>query len=168
MLMRGKLAVALFLLITALAIVAPAEPKVGGSPEPFTLKTMAGQPLSLADHLGKEVVILSFFTSWSKSGRQELAFLNGLAQQYRNKGLKIIGVSYDRKLAELQAYLNEEKLIFDVVPDRRLTTLKDYRILILPTLFLVDRQGNISQIFVDFDGNVAKAVSRRVEELLVP
>jgi peroxiredoxin len=52
--------------------------------------------------------------------------------------------------------------------DKKLETLKDFRILILPTLFVIDQSGNINSIFVDFDENVQKAVLTETEKLLKP
>ena len=80
----------------------------------------------------------------------------------RNKGLKILGVSFDRKLKSLKSFVNENNLGFEILHDKKLRTLKDFRILIIPTLFVIDKEGSVKSIYVDFDQNVKKAASAKV------
>jgi peroxiredoxin len=140
-----------------------------GSPAPnIILPDVNGHKTSLDKYLGSQTVVLSFFASWSKSCQQEMAFLQELAKKYRYKNLKVIGISYDRKLEHLQAYLANEKITFTVLHDRKLKTLKDYRILIIPTLCVIDQEGNITSSYVDYDENVKKAVAKDIQKLLTP
>ena len=157
--MRSKLV--LFLLVCALgsAALASTELATGSAAPLFQLKSVAGKPVNLADQLGGKATIIAFFTSWSQSCRQELALLQELAEV---DGLRIIGVSFDRKTEELKKFLAEAKPTFPIAHDRKLTALKDYRILIIPTLFVLDAAGKISNIYVDFDENVAEAIKKEV------
>ncbi len=158
---------AIILIVLLLGISASAKPALKvGSPSPsFDLPNLEGKTVSLKDYLGKKVIVLSFFASWSKSCQQEILFLQDLS---KNKGLKILGVSFDRKLKNLKSFINENKIGFEILHDKKLKTLKDFRILIIPTLFVIDKEGIIKSIYVDFDQNVKKAVSKEVQKLLVP
>ena len=157
----------IILIVLLLGISASAKPALKvGSPSPsFELPNLEGKMVSLSDHLGKKVIILSFFASWSKSCQQEILFLQDLSE---NKELKILGISFDRKLKNLKSFINENKIGFEILHDKKLKTLKDFRILIIPTLFVIDKEGNIKSIYVDFDQNVKKAVSKEVQKLLAP
>ena len=132
------------------------------------MPNLYGKTVSLERYLGKNITILSFFTSWSKSCRQELFFLKELHKKYSKKGFKIIGISFDRKLKKLQPFINENNIRFEILHDKKLKTLKDFRILIIPTLFVIDKEGNIKSIYVDFDKNVEKAVTKEIQKLLAP
>ena len=157
----------IILIVVLVGISASAKPALKvGSPSPsFELPNLEGKTVSLSDYLGKKVIVLSFFASWSRSCQQEILFLQDLS---KNKGLKILGVSFDRKLKNLKSFINENTIGFEILHDKKLKTLKDFRILIIPTLFVIDKEGNIKSIYVDFDKNVKKAVSKEVQKLLAP
>ncbi len=161
---------AVIIIIALLAIPASATPvlRIGSPPPSFNLRNLDGKTVELEDVLGGNTVILSFFASWSKSCQEEVLFLNELARKYSAKGVKIIGVSFDRKISDLGSFISENAIKFEILHDKKLTTLKDFRILIIPTLFIIDKDGNLANIYVDFDENVEKAVSLEVKKLLVP
>lgn len=160
----------ILLLVALLAAPVFAKPvlKVGSPPPSFSLPNLEEKTIALDTYLGKKIVLLSFFASWSKSCQEEIAFLEGLHEQYESKGIKVIGVSYDRKAMELASFVTLNEIELEVLHDQKLKTLKDYRILILPTLYVIDKQGKIKSIYVDFDQNVEKAVSQEIKQLLAP
>ena len=109
------------------------------------------------------------FTTWldfSQAAQQaEAIYLQQLHEQYRQQGVKIIGISFDRKADQLKTYLTTNKITYDVINDRQLTTLKTYKVSILPTLLVIDRQGKIIKTYVDFDDNIRSALSNQLAEL---
>ena len=157
-------------IIIFIGISASAKPILKlGSPSPsFELPNLNGETVSLEDFLSKKVIALSFFASWSKSCQEEIFFLQSLHKKYKYKGLKIVGVSFDRKLEALKSFVRENDFEFEILYDKKLKTLKDFRILIIPTLFVIDREGKIKRIYVDFDKNVEKALSKEIQKLLAP
>ncbi len=154
--------------LMATAVIAKPTLKIGSSAPSFKLPTLSGKTVDLDWSLGNRVIVLSFFASWSKSCQAEAAFLNDLSAKYNYNDVKIIGVSYDRKSEALSKYVAENKIRYTIVHDKKLKTLKNFRILIIPTLFIIDQEGKIKNIYVDFDKNVAKAVSQDVAKLLNP
>ncbi len=166
--MMRKVVVLLIVALLAAPVLAKTALKVGGECPDLSLPNLAGKSISLKDSLGKDVVILSFFASWSKSCQKEMNFLKELSKQYKKKNLKIIGVSFDRKLSKLNKYLNQTKLDFEILHDKKLKTLKEFKILIIPTLFVIDQKGKIKNIYVDFDKNVKAAVVKDIKTLLNP
>jgi peroxiredoxin len=164
--MRSKLILLLLVCVLGGAALASAELGTGSVAPLFQLKSVAGKPVNLASQLGSKATIVAFFTSWSQSCQQEIALLQQLAEQNEDGGLKIVGVSFDRKSEELKKFLAESKPTFPVAHDRKLATLKEYRILIIPTLFVLDAEGKITNSYVDFDDNVKTALSQDIAGLL--
>lgn len=115
-----------------------------------------------------KVTALVFFASWSKPCQEEIIFIDRLAGRYREAGLKVIAVSFDRKQAELDSFVKANQIDFPVYRDKKLATLKDYRIVILPTLVLINREGKVTGVYVDFDENVSQAVEAEIAKLLAP
>lgn len=134
----------------------------------FTLPGLDGKAVSSSSYIGKKAVVLTFFTSWSKPCQEEMLFLRDLMKAYGEKGVEIVAVSLDKKLDGLRAFVSENKIGFDVLSDRKLKTLNDYKILILPTTFIIGKDGTISNTYVDFDGNIQEALKRDLDILISP
>ncbi|MFH1361898.1 MAG: TlpA disulfide reductase family protein [bacterium] len=132
----------------------------------FNLPNLEGKTVSLADYLGQKITLVSFFTSWSKSCQSELSWLKELNEKYQDSKLQIISISFDRDEKELQAYVAKNKLGFEVLHDKKLTTLKDFKVLVIPTLFVFDLKGKLKNIYVDFDKNVEQAVETELAKLI--
>lgn len=164
--MLRKAALMLLILALSLPCLAETDLKIGNPPPAFELPNLNNQIFSITQFLGKEVTILTFFTSWSKSCQEEINFLKAL--QEKDKKMAILGVSFDRKIKELTSFVAENQITFEILYDRKLSTLKDYRIIIIPTLFIIDKEGKIANIYVDFDENVKAAIERDLHQLLAP
>ena len=155
----GLLIVSLF----ATMVVAQVTPSTGQLAPLLTLKSPEGKSFSPEKYLGQGPIVLAFFASWSKSCQQEMAFLTQLNKKYASKGLKIIAISFDRNSADLNSFLSGNKIDFDILYDKKLKTLKDFQIMIIPTLLVLDNTGIIKNTYVDFDDNVAKAVEGAIK-----
>lgn len=159
-----------FILLTAygLLLTAVFALKLGETPPDFSLPNLEGKTIQLNDYLSKETVVLSFFASWSKSCQKEMSFLRELNTQYQKEGLKILGVSFDRKTKGLQSFIKDKKIDFEILYDKKLSTLDDFQILIIPTLLVINSDGTLKNIYIDFDENVEEALAKEIQELLNP
>ncbi len=101
---------------------------------------------------------MTFFTSWSDTCKQELAdlqvFYKGLAPS-----LEVVAISLDRKSKTLQEFLANNDYSFKFLIDKKLSSLNKYAILIIPTTFLINREGQIEKVLVDYDDNVKTAIT---------
>jgi len=143
-------------------------PAFGQRAPSFNLPTIDGGQINLNDYLGKNIIALSFFTSWSDSCQAEITFLQDLERQYQNKGLKVIAVSLDRKTDVLLSFITTNNFNIPIAHDKNVATLKDFKILIMPTLFIINREGELASVFADFDENTRNAATAQIEELLIP
>jgi len=140
--------------------------KIGKTPPNIQLKTITNENFELYKVLGKKVIILTYFTSWCNSCKESLAFLNDIQEKYGEKNIKVIGISLDKKTNQLDNFIKANKLKLEIIRDKKLKTLNDYRILIIPTTFLIDRDGKLQNIFVDFDKNIAENLEKDLKILL--
>lgn len=142
--------------------IAATMPSVGNPPPELALPNLQNETVNIADFAGKPV-ILTFFTSWSKSCSEELAVLNKIYNEYKKQGLKVVAVSFDRKTKVVDEFAKENKLDFELLIDKKLKSLDNYAILIIPTTFVIDREGKLANIYVDFDENVERSIREFVE-----
>ena len=114
----------------------------------FTLKDLAGENVSLSDFAGI-VVILDFWATWCPPCKMELPHFKSLIDRYEEKGLVVIGVALDKEEA-VRSFVEKEKLETIVCLGNE-SVVKAYGgITGIPTTFIIDRKGNITDKFVGY------------------
>ncbi len=109
----------------------------------FTLPTLSGQSLRLSDLRGK-AVLLNFWATWCVPCRTEMPAIEELYQRYKDRGLEVIGVNLDvLSTAGVETFLKEVKVTFPIVLDPSWVASRAYRVVGLPTSYLIDRSGNV-------------------------
>ncbi len=130
---------------------------IGSTAPELSLPAGNGHGTELYTLRGNKKTLLTFFTSWSKSGVAELAALAELRQANKAR-VEVVAVSYDKKSKELKDYLAAAGLAFPVLHDKKLTTIDSFQITVIPTTFCIGADGAIEKVFVDYDENVQKAL----------
>jgi cytochrome c-type biogenesis protein len=107
-------------------------------------KTLDGQPFRLKELQG-QVVVLNFWATYCLPCRDEIPALNSLQHELDARGLKIVGASLDDDADGINAY---QKAVakFDYKVLLGSSSIKQqYEQSVLPTTFLIDRQGRIRE-----------------------
>ncbi|HEX5876464.1 MAG TPA: cytochrome c biogenesis protein/redoxin [Pyrinomonadaceae bacterium] len=107
-------------------------------------QTLAGQPFRLKELQG-QVVLLNFWATYCLPCREEIPALNELQSELQAQGLKIVGASLDDSIEGVNAYQEEvAKFEYQVLVGG--SDLKSkFEAGVLPTTYLIDRQGRIRQ-----------------------
>ncbi|UJR83752.1 Hypothetical protein I5071_58230 [Sandaracinus amylolyticus] len=147
--------------------------RVGGRPPPFTLPAATGGPsrgeFRMADHLGQHPVVILFWATWCVPCQQELPFYQSLYERYRERGLRVVGISMDDARTVMRAGPAARRLgvTFDVVTDldTRITTQINPR-RSAPFSIWVDRDGRIVWEREGFAPAEQQAISEGVARLV--
>jgi thiol-disulfide isomerase/thioredoxin/Cu/Ag efflux protein CusF len=120
----------------------PPRPVIFPAPD-FALPTLSGETIRLSDLRGK-VVLLNFWATWCVPCRTEMPTLEELYQRYKERGLEVVAVNLDAlSTAGVEAFLKEVAVTFRIVLDPSWSAAQVYRVLGLPTTYLIDRVGNV-------------------------
>lgn len=124
----------------------PAEALMNKKAPDFNLKSNAGRTISLADYRGKNTVIVSYWASWCGPCRLELPELSDFYRKYHkdDSDFEILAVSVDENPSAADDFANQEKLPFPVLYDPDNKAADAYSIEAIPTLFVVDKSGDVS------------------------
>jgi peroxiredoxin len=117
-----------------------------GRPAPdFTLSTLDGRPVKLADYRGKRKLLVSFWASWCGPCRQELPLLREFYEKHHrpDSNFEVVAVSIDDEMAPARAYAQEAKLSFPVLFDEGQKVSTAYLVEGIPTMVLIDEYGNV-------------------------
>src|SRR5215510_2085367 len=107
-------------------------------------QTLAGKPFRLKELQG-QVVLLNFWATYCIPCREEIPALNSLQHELQPQGLKIVGASLDDSADGVNAYQQEvAKFEYDVLLGGSDAKVK-FAQSVLPTTYLIDRQGRIRQ-----------------------
>jgi cytochrome c biogenesis protein CcmG, thiol:disulfide interchange protein DsbE len=130
----------------------------------FALTSYAGEPMSLAAHRGK-VVVVNFWASWCYPAcYEEAPVLERNWRAYRERGVVVLGVDIQDKPDAAKKFISDFSLSFPNALDPSGKVSVDYGVYGVPETFFIDRRGRIRAKHV---GAVTdEAFRREVERLL--
>jgi cytochrome c biogenesis protein CcmG/thiol:disulfide interchange protein DsbE len=131
------------------------EVEAGPLAPDFSLSDLSGQTVSLEKHRGS-VVLLDFWATWCGPCRMTIPLLSKLHEQYKGKGLVILGISVDDpqliKDTDLLYYKKMAQIDYPLLRFNQ-KVMQDYfsgEQVAIPTMFVIDRNGRIRDKIVGF------------------
>ena len=156
-----------FILVFGLLSTPPAVFAIAqkGQPAPpFKVTSISGQPLSLANYKG-HVLILDFFASWCEPCKRSIPHIMELNKKYGKQGLQILGLSLDEDKDDLVEFAGPLKLNYPVaLANEDLQT--EYGLRSIPTLFIINKKGIITEKFMGMTDEVKKNIETTIKRLL--
>ncbi|NIP43924.1 MAG: redoxin domain-containing protein [Gammaproteobacteria bacterium] len=111
-----------------------------GEPAPeFELQSSDGESISLGDYSGS-VVLINFWATWCAPCELEMPDIEEKYKEY-NPEFKVIAVNFDEPAKDVDAFVDELGLTFDVVLDPGSVVQELYRVRGYPTSYFVDQDG---------------------------
>jgi len=119
-------------------------PAVGAPAADFSLADVSGQTVKLSDFKG-QVVLLNFWATWCGPCQLEMPTIEKTYEAWKAQGLAVVAVEVGDPLPDVQSFANQNRLTFRVLWDEKATVSNLYQISVLPTSFVIDREGKITQ-----------------------
>jgi cytochrome c biogenesis protein CcmG/thiol:disulfide interchange protein DsbE len=142
----------------------------------FSLRSTDGQTIT-SDSLRGEVVVLAFGASWLPLSKNQLQGIRKLADEYSDRGVVVYWVSTESEdpksknfasNEQLRSFAQKYGLRVTVLRDPDGSTSKKFGIDQLPSIVIIDKQGNPSEPIGGLDptGNLANQLASRLDKVL--
>jgi peroxiredoxin len=143
------------------------ELKEGQRAPRLSLPRLDGGHAALTDYADK-LVVLNFWATWCQPCTIEMPTLEALWQQYRNRGLVVLGVSVDRDAPRplLEPYVRNSKLTFPILLDADLKISQAWRVTGLPATFIIRPGGEVAGLAIGMREWNSEPMRALIETLL--
>ncbi len=130
------------------------------------VEDLGGREVRLAPDPGR-VRIVDLWATWCEPCRAQMPALDKLARAYGGQGLLVQGVAFDEDRAQVEAFLAQTPVSFDVLWDKGGARLSGrFEVTRLPTTVVVDADGTIRAVHLGFDQAEGARIEEEVRQLL--
>lgn len=151
------------LLLISIALLSNNTWSAGKAPD-FDIETKTGH-VNLKDLRGK-VVYVDFWASWCAPCKKSFPWLNTMQEKYADKGLTIIGINVDKDPGLAEKFLEKTPANFTMAFDPEGELASKYKLIGMPSSYLIDRNGKIQYTHVGFRVSKSQNYEKSIQELL--
>jgi peroxiredoxin len=117
---------------------------IGETAPDFVLPALGSGSISLRDYRG-QVVLVNFWATWCAPCVEETPGLEKFAEEVRNHGVTVLGVSVDTDAAALQRFVAQNHLSFSIARDPSQAVASRYGTFKFPETYILDREGRVAE-----------------------
>ncbi len=133
----------------------------------FTLTNLEGAEVALSDYTGK-VVVLDFWATWCGPCISSFPHMQELVDQFKDEDVEFFFIDSwestepDKTKEKVDQFLEENKYNFNVLFDYNDEVISTYKVLGIPSRFLIDKSGNIRAI-IRYSDDLAAMIHESLE-----
>jgi len=115
----------------------------------FKLKDLDGKTVALSDFRGK-VVFVDFFATWCPPCRESIPAVENLHDKYKdNPNVVFLGINVGEEEQKVKDFAKESGITYKVLLGDK-NVMASYKIRSIPSFFVIDARGNISNKHVGY------------------
>jgi peroxiredoxin len=120
--------------------------KIGDVAPDFTLPTLDGQNITLSQFKGKNIFLLFWTQGCVFCQTRNIIHVNDIYLRGQRTDLIVLSVNIAESKGEVSEFVLQKGLIYPVLMDRDASvTRKKYGVYIVPTLFIIGKDGKIKE-----------------------
>lgn len=123
-----------------------------GKAQDFMLKDLSGGKFLLSEQRGQPVLLI-FATTWCPTCRTEIPHYKKIHETYAGRGLVVANVNIQESGDKVSRFAEKYQIPYKVLLDETGRVAEAYRIVGVPSMILIDREGRIlSRQYPAIDG----------------
>lgn len=150
------------ILVVGLSVLNPAS---AAQPAP-AFKIPSAKGMVDLKKLRGQVVYLDFWASWCTPCKKSFPWMNEMHNKYKKDGLKIVAVNLDKKRDVIDTFLKKMPAEFTIAYDPGGNLAKAYKLVGMPSSYLIDRNGNLHETHVGFRKKDKQKLENKIQGLL--
>jgi cytochrome c biogenesis protein CcmG, thiol:disulfide interchange protein DsbE len=123
---------------------APSSEPAGAAAPGFSLSTLDGGHVALAQLAGRPVVV-NFWASWCHPCRQEFPLFKAALARHRPQGLVIVGISFQDIPSDARAFVRQQHADWTFATDEDGAVAAAYGVRPVPETFYIRRDGTLAR-----------------------
>lgn len=132
----------------------------------FTLPQLNGEPISLSSLRGR-TVIMEFWATWCAPCRYSTPSLEAVYRRYKDRGVTVLLINQGEAAEQIRAW-SGKRFTAPMLLDRDGAVASRYRVVGIPRLFILDRDGNIVYDHSGYAGGLERNLHAILDQLLAP
>jgi peroxiredoxin len=144
----------------------PPHPLLGKPAPPFKTVDVDGNPFDLKSHLGKNVILLDFWSTSCGPCIMLMPELEAVAKKYADRGVVYRAVNGGEDAASIKDFLAATKIKAPIVLDPGLEIWRNYHVEPIPQTVLIGKDGKVQVVHLGYSEAIAGVISNEIEALL--
>ena len=143
--------------------------KTGTQATDFAVRDIAGKTVRLSDYLGKQAILIDFWSTFCEPCLAEMPHLRRLYESQKSKGFVVLAVSMDgpETVADVPSFAKRNGLTFPVVLDEDSHVVSLYNPKrSAPLSVLIDKQGFVVRVREGYNPGDESLIAADVASIL--
>ena len=132
----------------------------------FSLDSANNTRVNIRDFKGK-VVYLDFWASWCGPCRASFPWMNKMQEKYKGEDFKILAINLDEDKEAVSGFLDKYPAEFTILFDPQAKTPDDYKVMGMPSSYLINREGKIISSHIGFQEVKIPQYEKEIYEALM-
>lgn len=134
----------------------------------YTLQDINNNKVSLYELKGENLTVLDFWTTWCKPCRKAIPELNKIYDEFKEKGVQIVGVNCDgpRTTAQAPGVSRSLEIKYPVLVDVNMDIANSLNIGNFPTLIIIDEKNRVKYFHEGFVPGDEEDIIAAISKLL--
>lgn len=116
-----------------------------GQEPDFRLRDLENTWQEYSDLKGTQLTVVDFWATWCQPCVRSIPLLSEMEKEYRNRGVRFIGVSVDgpRNQSKIKPFIQSLGVEYPIIRDMDSELMTDLGVTAVPTLLLYDAEGEL-------------------------
>lgn len=134
----------------------------------FQLETPEGKLVKYAEVKGSSLTVIDFWATWCKPCVNSIPKLVELASSYKPEEVSFLAISIDspRNLSKIRPFAESAGITYPVLLDTDQEVMKEFNIMVIPTLILVNRDNEIVMVHEGFSPGDELMLKGEIDKLM--